>query len=89
MELLVPDPTPQSRNQKLLPSDGVTWLFLRVESKQIRNGRLDLEITVLDEEGEIVALSNHVSLVLSANRNLSEKNEQEMVGQLVAGESKI
>ncbi|KAJ9645323.1 hypothetical protein H2199_003329 [Coniosporium tulheliwenetii] len=35
--------------KKALPEEGVEWLFARVRAKQIKNGRLDLEVVVLDE----------------------------------------
>ena len=57
--------------KKALPGEGVEWLFSRVRAKQIRNGRMDLEVTVLDEDGDIVALSTHVALIVSANRNMT------------------
>ncbi|KAK3686214.1 thioesterase-like superfamily-domain-containing protein [Podospora appendiculata] len=57
--------------KKALPEQGAQWLQLRVLSKQIRNGRLDLEVSVLDEEGELVALSHHVDLILGSERNTS------------------
>lgn len=55
--------------KKALPGEGVEWLFLRVTAKQIRNGRLDLEVIVLDEQGELVALSSHVNLIVDGARN--------------------
>lgn len=55
--------------KKLLPPHGVEWLFVRVRPKQIRNGRMDLEVVVLDEENDIVALSWHVALIVSAEKN--------------------
>lgn len=55
--------------KKLLPPEGVEWLFVRVRPKQIRNGRMDLEVVVLDEEGDIVALSWHVALIVGGERN--------------------
>lgn len=42
--------------KKSLPSEGVEWLFVRVSTKQIKNGRMDLDIIILDDGGEIVAL---------------------------------
>jgi hypothetical protein len=42
--------------KKSLPEIGVEWLFARVVTKSIKNGRMDLEIVILDEGGEIVAL---------------------------------
>lgn len=55
--------------KKSLGEKGKRWVQLRVTSKQIRNGRLDLEVIVLDEEGELIALSTHVNLVLGGERN--------------------
>ncbi|EFX04941.1 thioesterase family protein [Grosmannia clavigera kw1407] len=60
--------------KKALPPDGVEWLFVRIASKQIRNGRLDLEVVILDDHHDLVALSHHVSLILDASRNLSERS---------------
>ena len=41
------------------------WLFMKVRAHQIKNGRFDTEVTIVDEDGELVALSRHVSLVLA------------------------
>ena len=59
--------------KKVLPKEGVEWLFVRVEAKAIKNGRMDLEIVILDEGGDIVALSHHVALAVGAERNLAER----------------
>ena len=63
--------------KKELPKEGAEWLFSRVKAKQIRNGRMDIEIVVLDQTGDIVALSNHVALIVPAERNTvrSEKGK--------------
>jgi len=60
--------------KKVIPAEGLDWLFVRVAAKQIKNGRMDLEIIIMDAEGDIVALSHHVALALSADRNLAERN---------------
>ena len=57
--------------KKVLPREGVEWLFSRVRIRQIRNGRMDIEVIVLDEEGDLVALSNHVALVVGVERNVN------------------
>ena len=62
--------------KKLLPEEGVEWLFLRVHAKQIRDGRLDLEVIVMDEDADLVAISNHVSLIVSAERNTAQRKEE-------------
>ncbi|KAI9650131.1 hypothetical protein NHQ30_000144 [Ciborinia camelliae] len=60
--------------KKSLPPQGVEWLFIRVERKQIKNGRMDVELTVWDEGGELVAISNHVALVVGTERNTSVRS---------------
>ena len=61
--------------KKALPSEGVEWLFSRVSAKQIHNGRMDIELVVLDESGEIVVLSNHVALIVPAERNMTRSSK--------------
>ncbi|RWA06393.1 hypothetical protein EKO27_g8706 [Xylaria grammica] len=55
-----------------LPEEGAEWLNIRVTSKQIKDGRFDLEVLVRDADGEIIALSHHVALVLSIERNTTK-----------------
>ena len=59
--------------KKALPLEGVEWLFVRTWSKVIKNGRTDLNVVVMDEGGDVVALSQHVALVLDAERNMNRK----------------
>lgn len=61
--------------KKLLPAEGVKWLHVRVEMKQVKNGRMDLGIWVRDAAGELVALSNHVGFVLDASRNTAARRK--------------
>ncbi|KAL9605118.1 MAG: hypothetical protein Q9219_000052 [cf. Caloplaca sp. 3 TL-2023] len=67
--------------KKALPAEGVEWLFVRVRAKKIENGRMDLEVVVMDEEGDLVALSNHVCLILSAERNRTRSERSEVKGR--------
>jgi hypothetical protein len=60
--------------KKPLPKEGVEWLFVRAATKVVKNGRLDLEIVILDEEGEVVALSHHTTLAVAAARNTSKRS---------------
>lgn len=64
--------------KKLLPPTGVDWLFVRVQAKQIARGRFDLSIEVLDESGDLVALSTHSSLVVDSSRNTSRKKKEKL-----------
>ncbi|MCJ1357337.1 MAG: hypothetical protein MMC33_007333 [Icmadophila ericetorum] len=61
--------------KKVLPPEGVEWLFVRVRTKMIKEGRMDLEIVVIDEGGDVVALSQHVCLIIGAERNMIRGEE--------------
>ncbi|KAF2003383.1 hypothetical protein P154DRAFT_460549 [Amniculicola lignicola CBS 123094] len=61
--------------KKPLPPGGVKWLFNRTQMKKIQNGRMDIEVHIFDAEGELVALSHHVALAVSASRNTSERSK--------------
>jgi hypothetical protein len=61
--------------KKDLPPEGVKWLAVRVQMKKIKNGRMDLDVHVLDAEGDIVALSHHVGFVVDASRNLAGRKK--------------
>ncbi|KAI9821579.1 MAG: hypothetical protein M1832_003253 [Thelocarpon impressellum] len=60
--------------KKSLPADGVEWLFVRVRAKSIKNGRFDLEVVILDDTDDVVALSHHVCLIVSAARNIAARS---------------
>lgn len=75
--------------KKLLPEEGVDWLFLRVQSKMIQNGRLDLETSVLDADGILIALSSQVMLVLEPSRNVMARGLNERCARAEYKESKI
>lgn len=64
--------------KKHLPAEGVEWLYSRVTTKAVRGGRIDLDVTILDERGEVVALSTQVGLVLSASRNIGSRQKQKL-----------
>ncbi|KAJ5883974.1 uncharacterized protein N7473_010860 [Penicillium subrubescens] len=59
--------------KKHLPKEGVEWLYSRVVTKVVRGGRTDLDVTVLDQNGEVVALSTQVGLIVSASRNVGTR----------------
>ncbi len=41
---------------------GAEWLFTRIEMSRVEKGRMTLDVTVLNEEGEIVAIARLMSL---------------------------
>ncbi len=58
-----------------LPEEGAEWLAVRVTSKQIKDGRFDLDVMIRDADGELIALSHHVAMILSAERNEAKRNQ--------------
>lgn len=58
--------------KKVLPEEGVEWLAVRVTSKQIKDGRYDLDISVRDADGELVALGHQLAMILTMERNMSK-----------------
>ena len=71
--------------KKALPAEGVEF-FVRVQASSVRNGRMDLQVTIRDTDEDLVALGHHVSLILSASRNLAERNSK---NKPATGEQKI
>ncbi|KAJ2905701.1 hypothetical protein MKZ38_004568 [Zalerion maritima] len=64
--------------KKALPEEGEEWLFMRVLTRQIKNGRLDLEVLVYDRMDELVAVSSHVNLVLGVARNVAGRGKSSL-----------
>ncbi len=62
--------------KKALPEEGVEWLFVRVDTKVIKNGRMDLDVLICDENGEILAVSNHVAFAVTSERNIAPRNNK-------------
>ncbi|KAK7703232.1 hypothetical protein SLS64_009209 [Diaporthe eres] len=60
--------------KRVLPEEGVEWLFVRSSAKVIQNGRQDLEVIILDQHQNVVALGNHVDIIVSAERSLKERS---------------
>lgn len=61
--------------KKLLPEEGVDWLFTRVRARAIRNGRFDLDVEVRDADDDLVALSTHCALIMGTERNISGRSK--------------
>ena len=60
--------------KKLLPPQGVQWLFIRARSTEIKNGRFDdAEITILDEKLELVALSRQVCFIVNSTQTADDE----------------
>ena len=62
--------------KKQLPPGGVDWLFLRAQAKHIQDDRLSLDATILDEHGDVVALSNQLCQIVDFRR--AKRNKQKL-----------
>ena len=51
------------------------WLFLRIEMTEMRNGRFGLDVIIADENGDVVATSRHVALILGFERNSNGRKD--------------
>ena len=61
------------------------WLFIKVISHQIANGRFDQEVHVLDEVGDWIALSKHVSTAVE----LKKRNPKNLTPNGLGNGSKL
>lgn len=43
---------------------GAKWLFMRSRVNVIKNGRFDMEIHIMDEGRDLVAICKHVAVVV-------------------------
>ncbi|KAK6502099.1 hypothetical protein TWF481_009908 [Arthrobotrys musiformis] len=63
--------------KKSLPKEGVKWVFSKVHSQQVKNGRWDLQVVMLDEDGELLATSTQVALMVDASRNTKPRGKRD------------
>merc|ERR1712098_221597 len=73
-EVLVSHCIIESGCEEGITKGGGRMVVSRTTAKQVKNGRMDLEIVVLDAEGQIVAISNHIALAVDSQRNLAKRN---------------
>ena len=64
--------------KKLLPAGGCRWLFMRAQVKEVRNGRMDAEIMILDQGMSLVALSHQICFVVENSEALEEKKKKRL-----------
>jgi len=55
-----------------LPEGGVKWVFSRTTVKSMLGGRLELEVAILDEGGELVCSAQQLNLVLDVQRKFRD-----------------
>ncbi|OJI91504.1 hypothetical protein ASPTUDRAFT_38528 [Aspergillus tubingensis CBS 134.48] len=55
-----------------LPAEGVRWLYLRTECKRILNGQMDMEVLILDERMDLIAISQQIAALVPANSKIQK-----------------
>lgn len=68
--------------KKKLPSEGVKWLFVRAYAKAIENGKFDVEVLIMDELMNLVALSHQVALVAKFEPGRRDKSRFEQSARI-------
>ncbi|KAM0315699.1 hypothetical protein ACHAO8_003751 [Botrytis cinerea] len=61
--------------KKLLPPGGTKWLFMRAQAKEIKDGRLSVEVMMFDEGMELVALSQQLCPIIDLSRVMANKQK--------------
>jgi hypothetical protein len=56
-----------------MPEEGLDWFAVRVQSKLIKDGKFDTDVMVRDKTGDVIALSQTVSMIVSMERNTARK----------------
>ena len=56
-----------------IPEEGLEWFAVRVQSKLIKDGKFDTDVMVRTKDGEVVALSQQVALIVSMERNTAKR----------------
>jgi acyl-CoA thioesterase len=54
------------------------WLFMRIESYEIKNGRFDEVVQIVDEEGDLVAIAKHVGVAQMLNEEIQPVNTSKL-----------
>ncbi|ETS83510.1 hypothetical protein PFICI_05386 [Pestalotiopsis fici W106-1] len=62
--------------KRRLPKEGIQWIFTRAEMRMLQAGRGDLDVTICDENLDILLLARQVILVLDAKRKFRENKSK-------------
>ena len=54
--------------KRRVPSEGLHWALTRVATRMLEGGRMDLDLTILNEDLQIMCLARQVVLVLDAKK---------------------
>ena len=63
--------------KRTLPAEGVKWLFTRMRTSEVTDGRLDVHGQMWDEGGNLIALAQYLWFVVDTSRSVVTKMAQE------------
>ena len=58
-----------------LPRNGLDWAFSRVSTKELSDGRMNVEVTISDSSMQSFCVARHLVLVLDARRTFDERKQ--------------
>ena len=64
--------------RKELPDEGVEWLYSKVALRTVESGRTIIDVTMMDEKGDLVAVAVQTGLVMAAARNMKDKKSSSL-----------
>ncbi|KAJ6780696.1 hypothetical protein PWT90_09066 [Aphanocladium album] len=64
------------QSKKRIPETGIEWLRLRLQAKTVQNGRLDVEVLIYDESGDLVVASHHVVMIVDMEKKNTARGGQ-------------
>lgn len=62
-----------------LPKEGLCWAFTRAATKMLQDGRMDLDVTIYNEDMELLVTSQQLILVLDAQRKFRGSKEKSVL----------
>lgn len=65
--------------KRRLPKEGQSWLFTRAATKMLQGGRMDLNVTMCNEDMELLAIAHQLVLVLDAQRKFRGSKEKSVL----------
>ncbi|RYP74382.1 hypothetical protein DL771_003049 [Monosporascus sp. 5C6A] len=65
--------------KRKLPKNGVQWIFTRAESRMLEGGRLDIDVTICDENMDLLCIARQAVLVLDAKRKFRDRKAKSVL----------
>ena len=63
--------------KRALPGQGTKWLFARMKTLDVRDGRLDVRGELWDEHGDLIALMQYLWFVVDTSRSVIAQASRE------------